>query len=93
MATLTDRISVPPNVLFNEVSGEAVLLNQATGRYFTLDDVGTRVWKLIVQHGQLDRVYRDLLEEYDVDPQQLERDLLSLTDQLAANALLQIAAP
>ena len=93
MLTFNDRLSVPPDVLVREVTGETILLNQATGCYFTLDDVGTRIWKLIVQHQCLELVRRDLLQEYDVDPRQLERDLLAFSDQLAANDLLRVTAP
>jgi hypothetical protein len=92
MAALTDRIKVSPDVLFNEVAGEAVLLNRATGKYFTLDEVGTRMWQLLVQHGQLEPAYQALLAEYAVEPQQLQEDLLALTDKLAANLLLFIDA-
>ena len=92
MVTLTDKVSVSKDVLASEVENEIVLLNQATGKYFTLDDVGTRMWKLIVQHGQLAPVKQALLAEYDVEAQQLEQDLLTLTDKLVANALLQIDA-
>jgi hypothetical protein len=92
MASLADKVSVSKDVLVSEVENEAVLLNQATGKYFTLDEIGTRIWKLIVQHGQLAQVHQAMLAEYDVDPQQLEQDLLTLTDKLVANALLQIDA-
>lgn len=92
MATLADKVSVSKDVLVSEVENEAVLLNQATGKYFTLDEIGTLIWKLIIQHGQLEQVHEAMLAEYDVDPQQLEQDLLALTDKLVANALLQIDA-
>ena len=49
MATLADKVSVSKDVLASEVENEVVLLNQATGKYFTLDETGTRIWKLIVQ--------------------------------------------
>jgi hypothetical protein len=92
MATLEDKISISPDVLVSEVENEAVLLNQKTGKYFTLDDVGTRIWKLVAQNGQLKPVFQALLIEYEVDPQRLEQDVLALVDQLAANDLLKINA-
>ncbi len=92
MATLADKVSVSKDVLVSEVENEAVLLNQATGKYFTLDEIGVRIWQLIVQHGQLEQVHQAMLAEYDVDPQKLGQDLLDLTDKLVANELLQIDA-
>jgi hypothetical protein len=93
MSGLSEKVRVKKGIVFNEVAGEAVLLNKETGKYFTLDEVGARMWKLITQFGDLQPVYQALLEEYDVDPQRLEEDLLALTDKLVANALLEIVAP
>jgi hypothetical protein len=95
MVTLETKFSIPKDVLFqeaaDEVTDEMVLLNLTSGKYFSLDDVGTRMWQLMAKHGQLKAVHQALLEEYDVDPQQLERDLLALADRLVANELLQIS--
>jgi hypothetical protein len=95
MVTLETKISIPKDVLFREVADEVademVLLNLVNGKYFSLDDVGTRMWLLMTEHGQLKAVHQALLEEYNVDPQQLEQDLLALTDRLVANGLLQIS--
>lgn len=90
MTELKEKVSVSKDVWFSEVGGEAVLLNTETGKYFSLDEVGARMWKLISLHGLLEPVYQTLLEEYDVSPQKLKEDLLALTDSLVAKGLLQI---
>ena len=92
MVTLKDKASVVKDVVASEVEDELVFLNQETGKYFNLDATGTRMWKLIVQNGQLEQVKQAMLAEYDVEPEQLEKDLLKLVDKLVANALLQIDA-
>ena len=66
MAALESRISVHQDVLFRDLGGEAVLLNLKTGRYYGLDEVGTRMWLLLTQHGRVEAAYRVLLDEYDV---------------------------
>jgi hypothetical protein len=93
MSSLENRINIPEVVLFHEADNEAVLLNLVSGKYYGLDDVGTRMWLLMTKHEQLKTVHQALLDEYQVDPQQLEQDLLALTDSLAANGLLQILEP
>jgi hypothetical protein len=90
MTTLENKAILSNNILITEVDNEAVLLNKATGKYFTLDEVGTRIWKLIAQHGQLQPVYQAMLDEYNVEPQQLEQDMLALVDNLRSSGLLQI---
>jgi hypothetical protein len=93
MITLESKISIPADVLFNVVADEMVVLNLASGKYFSLDDVGTRMWVLTEEHGQLKAVHAALLSEYAVDPQQLEADLLALMEKLVGNELVQVSDP
>ena len=90
MLSLETTLTIPKDILFSKVDEEMVLLNLIDGKYFSLDDVGTRMWVLITEHKQLKAVYQALLEEYQVDPQKLEHDLLALTDQLVSKKLLQV---
>ena len=46
-STLKDVITISPDVAFRDLDGEAVLLNLATGTYFGLNEMGTRMWHLI----------------------------------------------
>lgn len=93
MTTLQSTITVPEDVLFHELSGEAVLLNLKTGKYYGLDEVGTRMWQLILEHGKLGPAYQILLDEYDVLADQLESDLIHLIDALADQGLLMVETP
>lgn len=87
---LDTRLTIPPRVLFRELAGEAVLLQTESGLYFGLDEIGTRIWSLLQQHGDVGRVYRQMLEEYAVGPDQLREDLLRLVKTLVARGLLDI---
>jgi len=84
------NVSVPAEVISTQVEGEAVLLNLLTGQYYSLDEVGTRIWVLLAQHGQVEPVVQALMEEYDVAEDELRRDLLELADKLAAQGLLWV---
>ena len=44
--TIEATAVISPGVLFQEIGGEAVLLDLASERYFGLDDVGTRIRQL-----------------------------------------------
>lgn len=90
MATLESMISVHEDVLFRDLGGEAVVLNLKTGKYYGLDEVGTRMWALLTQHGQVKLAYLALLDEYDAAGERLQQDLLRLVDELAAHALLHV---
>jgi hypothetical protein len=88
--SLKSRVSVPEEVLFHELAGEGIILHQETGKYYGLDEVGTRMWVLVTHHGTLEPALRELLEEYDVTEEQLRHDLLAWVEELASHDLLEI---
>lgn len=88
--TLAQRAEPSSDVLFQEVGGEAVLLNLASERYFGLDPIGTRIWNLLGTDARLQHAHAALCAEYDVDPARLETDLLTLVDQLAEAGLIKV---
>jgi hypothetical protein len=65
-----------------------VLLQLDTGVYYGLDDVGTRVWQLIVELGDLEAVLEVLLSEYDVERERLEADIERLVGELEVKGLV-----
>jgi hypothetical protein len=83
------RFAIPARVLFRELAGEAVLLQTESGLYFGLDEIGTRIWSLLQQHGELGRVYEQMLEEFAVSPERLREDLLQFVATLTARGLLE----
>ncbi|HVL67908.1 MAG TPA: PqqD family protein [Vicinamibacterales bacterium] len=89
-ASLDATVRVPDSTVFHEIDGETVLLQLEAGMYYGLDAVGTRLWQLMVQHASLRTVFETALAEFDVSPEQLERDLLDLVEQLEARGLLAL---
>ncbi len=86
-ATLDDGFTLSETAVFRDLDGEAVILDLESGTYFGLNAVGTRVWQLLERHDRLKAVFDALSAEYEVDPGQLERDLLALVDQMAGARL------
>lgn len=86
------NIRVSDEVVFRDLAGEAVLLNLATGTYFGLDSVGTRLWHLIADHGSTEKIVQTMLAEYEVDEGKLRRDLDDLVRQLVDKGLVRIDA-
>lgn len=90
MATMSSKIAIPDQVIYSQVAGELVLLNLNSGKYYGLDEVGARMYNLLVEYGCLEPAYQTLLAEYDVDGERLQSDLIHLVDHLVENKLLQI---
>lgn len=86
--SLESSLKVNDDVVFRELEGEAVILNVASGMYFGLDAVGTRMWQLIAERSHLGSVAGTLVSEYDAPPSVVEADLVRLAGELVAKGLL-----
>lgn len=73
-----------------ELSGETVILEMASGRYFALDPIGTRVWQLLQSISRAESLCEHLVQEYEVDAETCRRDLSILLNQMAENGLVSI---
>lgn len=77
-----------PDVLFRIVDDEALLLDVRSGRYFSLDEVGTRIWELVDRHRSASAVVQSLDQEYDAELAVLWTDVQDFLATLARNDLL-----
>ena len=73
-----------------DLDDETVILHLESGTYFGLSNVGARIWNLIQEPKPASDVRDVLLEEYDIDPGQCERDVLALLSDLEAHRLIEI---
>src|SRR5664279_5294317 len=73
-----------------DLGDEAAILNLKDGVYYGLDPVGARIWKLIQTPRTVQEVRDTLLEEYDVEADRCEEDLIALLQKLAKNDLIDI---
>lgn len=87
MADRHNSLSIAPDVIGEIVDGEAVVLDLRNGVYFALNGVGTRIWELIREYGDRDRIREQLLLEFDVQPEELDRDLDRWLRDLEARGL------
>lgn len=76
--------------LSSDVDGSVVILNLKDGVYYELKEVGARIWNLIQQPYSIQSIKNRLIEEYEVDAEQCEVDLLALAEHLARLGLIQV---
>jgi len=92
-ATLPQSVTISPDVLFQELNGEAVLLDLKTELYYGLDDIGTRMWRLLENNGHVEAACARLLQQYEVDETTLRDDLAELIESPPASAGPRIPRP
>jgi predicted transcriptional regulator len=86
------RVEPGDDVIYHAVQNEFVLLNLKNQQYFGLDDVGSEMWKLLIEHGDVETVADRLSAEYDVDRATVREDLGVLIQHLLAAGLLKTPA-
>lgn len=91
--TLDHKFAASEDVVSREVSGEMVLLDLASGEYFGLDTVGSRVWELLSSKAQSLRELCDLIEaEFDAPRAVIEGDMIALASDLEKRELIVAAS-
>jgi len=86
------RIIPSDRVLYKDVGGEAVLLDLETETYFGLNGVGARLWHLLAASRSLGEVQDALMDEFDVAPEVLTKDVLDLVEELLERRLVRLSA-
>jgi hypothetical protein len=100
---LFSRIDLPqpqtPPIRFDRAKGvvgarqgdTTVLLDVHGGMYYTLNEVGGRVWDLLGDGLTTPAIVERLLQEYDVPLDRLDADVRALVDRLRATKLVEPA--
>jgi hypothetical protein len=71
------------------IDGEAILINLSTGQYYSMGDVGGRVWSLIEQNCNSEGIATAIAAEYDVPAATAAADVAELVADLAAENLIE----
>ena len=73
-----------------ELSGESVVLNFDDGIYYSLNEIGARIWALIQSPCKVSVLLATLVSEYDVDTARCESDMISLLQELRGMRLVEV---
>ena len=57
-------------------------MNLEIGRYFTLNEVGSRIWELIDKNNEVEGIINGLLEEYDVSREMCREQVFKYIEDL-----------
>ncbi len=87
---LTQKVSLAKDVLSQDLIGESVLLDLNSEEYFGQNDVATRMLYVLNESDSVQAAYNTLLEEYDVEPEQLQQDLLNFVEKLVDYGLVEV---
>ena len=76
------RIVMTKKLNVTELSGEKVMVDFETGKYFLIKEVGNDIWDLIQTETTPAEIIAKLLEEYDVSPEECETSVMDFLSKL-----------
>ncbi len=76
------------SVVARALEDETVLLNLATEEYYSVNEVGTRVWELADGVHSISAIVDTIVTEYEADYSEVLADVLALLDSLLAEKLV-----
>lgn len=77
-----------PNVIYEIIDGEAVMVNLESGSYYSIDKVGIVVWEYVDRGMSNDQIVSAISAQYDGERTYIERHVDQLLDQLQAEELI-----
>jgi hypothetical protein len=69
-------------VVAKVMDGEAIIINLATGVYYSLDQVGAAVWAMIEENCCIEEIVTGVVARYDVTKDRAQGDILRLIGEL-----------
>lgn len=86
----SDKPQRHPEATHETVEEEAIIINLNTGVYYTANDTATMFWELIDGQRTIADCARLIAQDYDVEAEVVEADLLELATELKSEGLIVV---
>lgn len=74
------------------IEGEATVVNLKNSTFHTLNSVATFIWEHLDGKNQLKTIVKGIVDEFEVDPVQAEKDCLDFIETLSKEDLIIISS-
>ena len=88
--TVDSTVVCAGNQVSSSLEDGAVLLDLDSGVYYGFNPIGFHIWTLMKSPIRIGHLLSCLLEDYEVDPQVCEQEVLDLARSLASEGLIQV---
>src|SRR5215470_12714125 len=72
------------------IDGEAIIINLATGVYYSMDKAGALIWEMIAAKYGLQQIVIALVDRYQVGPDQAGADVCRVAEELLEENLVKV---
>lgn len=88
--TLETWVIDSPSAVSEVIDGELVVMNLATGNYFSGTGVGATLWSCFERALSREAIVEEVLRQFDVDREQFEDDLEQFAHVLQGHGLIRL---
>lgn len=74
----------------SDLSGEKVMIDFESGKYYLLKGVGNDIWDMIQQDISYGDIITNILKEYDVDDKTCRETVQSFMEKLLENDFIEV---
>ncbi|SEG25399.1 Coenzyme PQQ synthesis protein D (PqqD) [Butyrivibrio sp. Su6] len=78
----SDVIKLKKDINVTDLSGEKVMIDFDSGKYFMIKGSGNDIWDLIQEDITVEEIIKKLLAEYDVSEEECEKSVLEFLGKL-----------
>ncbi len=85
---MSEPLRPNPDVVFQSLHGEVVLVHMKTNRIYALNRTGARLWELVAAGSSRGEIRAQLAHEFDVKQKVLDDEIETLLSSLAREGLI-----
>lgn len=85
-------ISRSDSVITAEMGEETVMMGMEQGKYYGLDDIGSRIWELLEEPRTLSALCETLRDEFEVEETSCREDVLDFLQHMQEEDLIRLDA-
>lgn len=85
------RLRQNPELIAADMDGEKVMMSIADGKYYGINQVGSRIWELLESPASVEEICRKITDEFEVEESQCRSDLNKFLEDLLANDIVRAA--
>jgi hypothetical protein len=89
----TDVVTWSGKQLAAQIDDEVVLMNIEMGKYYGLDDIGSKIWCALEKPTPVDQLCLLLARQYEASFETIEKDVLVLLNKLQEQQLIVAVRP
>ena len=87
---LNNIVQRKKDLLESNIDDEKVMMSLENNEYYGLNSVASRIWELLTEKQSISSIVNQLMEEYDIDRENCEKDVLDFIQELNEKNLIQV---